>query len=88
VEPDDDLALDEDHQLEGDLEEPCGQQREREALADDRRDVLVLDGEIEDDDVDEEVDDVCSAGADPPAPLGRRDPATAARLAWAVIARS
>jgi hypothetical protein len=62
-EPAQEPALEVDHDLQGDLEERCSQQREREAFADDRWDVL--DREVQDDHVDEDVDDVRRAGADP-----------------------
>ena len=59
LQPHDDPALEEDHHFQGDLEEHGRQQGQREAFADDRRDVL--DREVEDDHVDEDVDDVGGA---------------------------
>src|SRR5262245_25751284 len=66
------MALEQEHQLQGDLEERGGKQREGEALADDRGDVL--DREVEHDDVDEQVDDVGPAGDDPSADRTPRPP--------------
>jgi len=63
--PCDDLVLEGDHHFQGDLEQDRGQQREGEAFADDRWDVL--DGQVEDDHVDEQVDDVGPPDPDRPA---------------------
>ena len=62
-EPAQHLGLDEEHQLERDLEQDRRQQREGEALADHRREVL--DGQVEHDDVDEHVDHVGRPVAQP-----------------------
>jgi hypothetical protein len=81
----DDLRPEDDHQLPGDLEERRSQQREGTAFANDRRGVL--DGEIEHDHVDEEVDHVGRPGPDPSADRTSRATAEAARRVSVTRAR-
>ncbi len=64
AQPTQDLLPEDEHQFQGDLQKDGGEQGQGEAFADHRRDVL--DGEVQDHDVDEDVDHNARTPARPP----------------------